>query len=202
MGILETLVEKKIISSDDIPAIKRESKTAEGKLEEVLLKRGISAQDILNARVEFLGVPTRSLEGQEIPFELLKYIPEESAMHYKFVPIGLAEGVLEVGLVDPDNIEARDALNFISSKDGMPFKIFLITDADFEKVLQTYKGLSGEVTKALTELESELKIDQGDIAGSEDEATVNSETRIIEDAPVTKIVATILHYASEGEASD
>ncbi len=158
MGILETLVEKKIIAESDISSIKREAKAAEGNLESVLLKRGISPNDILIVKGELLGVPTRSLENQEVPFELLKYIPEESALHYHLVPIGLSDGVLEVGLVDPDNIEARDALNFISSKIGMPFKIFLISEPDFEKVLGTYKGLSGEVTKALTELETELKV--------------------------------------------
>ena len=47
-------------------------------------------------------------------------------MHYKFVPIGLQDNVLEVGILDPDNIEARDALNFISAKINLPFKIFLI----------------------------------------------------------------------------
>ncbi len=202
MGILETLVEKKIISESDISSIKREAKAAEGNLESVLLKRGISLNDILVVKGELLGVPTRNLENQEIPFELLKYIPEESALHYHLVPIGLSEGVLEVGLVDPDNIEARDALNFISSKIGMPFKIFLISEADFEKVLGTYKGLSGEVTKALTELETELKVDALEEGSVVEELPEGLETRIIEDAPVTKIVATILHYASEGEASD
>jgi len=202
MGILETLVEKKIIAESDISSIKREAKAAEGNLESVLLKRGISPNDILIVKGELLGVPTRSLENQEVPFELLKYIPEESALHYHLVPIGLSDGVLEVGLVDPDNIEARDALNFISSKIGMPFKIFLISEPDFEKVLGTYKGLSGEVTKALTELETELKVDSLEEGSVVEELPEGLETRIIEDAPVTKIVATILHYASEGEASD
>ena len=203
MGILETLVEKKIINKEDIAAIKRETRSQQGNLEAVLLQRGLSPQDILSAKGDFLGVPTRSLENQDVPFEILRYIPEESALHYRFVPVGLKDGVLEVGLVDPDNIEARDALNFISSKIGMPFKIFLISETDFEHILQVYKGLSGEVTKALTELETELKVDQGELTiDNKTEIETVTETKIIEDAPVTKIVATILHYASEGNASD
>jgi hypothetical protein len=35
--------------------------------------------------------------------------------------------VLEIGLLDPDNIEARDALNFISAKIAMPYKVYLIS---------------------------------------------------------------------------
>src|SRR3989338_1408019 len=204
MGILETLVEKKIIGADDISAEKKEVRAAGGNVEEALLKRGISPQDILNAKGDSLGIPTRVIENQDVPFELLKYVPEESALHYKFVPIGLHEGVLEVGVVDPDNIEARDALNFISSKINLPFKIFLISEADFEKILQVYKGLSGEVTKALSELETELSAEESEIAAETKvaEPDVSGGTKIIEDAPVTKIVATILHYASEGSASD
>lgn len=202
MGIIESLLDKKIIAQSDISSIKREVKLAGGDLEAVLLKRGIGPQDILIAKGDSLGVPTRSLENVDVPFDILKYIPEESALHYRFVPISLTDGVLEVGLVDPDNIEARDALNFISSKIGLPFKIFLINEADFEKVQGTYKGLSGEVTKALTELETELKIDDADVELGTPEDTTPVGTKIIEDAPVTKIVATILHYASEGNASD
>jgi type IV pilus assembly protein PilB len=206
MGILETLVEKKIISVTDIPAIKKEVRATGGSLEASLLKRGINPQDILIAKSESLGIPVRSLDEQSVPFEVLKYIPEESALHYRFVPIGLADGVLEVGIVDPENIEARDALNFISSRIGMPFRLFLISENDFNKAVGVYKGLSGEVTKALSDLETELSAETAEIASAQEKDAVSgeevNETKIIEDAPVTKIVATILHYATDGNASD
>jgi len=206
MGLIETLVEKKIIGRNDVAAIRREMNEAGGDIEAALKKRGVLPREILLAKGEALGVPARSLENEDIPFEVLRYVPEESAGHYKFAPIGIKDNVLEIGIVDPDNIEARDALNFISSKIGMPFKLFLISEADFEKILSTYRGLSGEVTKALSELESELEIDisrakEKAVAAKEGEEGA-AETRIVEDAPVTKIVATIIHYASEGHASD
>ena len=202
MGLLETLVQKKLLAESDIPAIRREIKEAGGSIETVLLKHNLEPKDILTIKGELLGIPVRNLEREEVPFEILKYIPEESAAHYRFVPIGLKDGVLEVGVVDPDNIEARDAVNFISSKAGLPFKIFLISESDFEKILQTYRGLSGEVTKALSELETELTAEEAEIAKSVAAGETEPETRIIEDAPVTKIVDTILHYATEGNASD
>jgi type IV pilus assembly protein PilB len=111
-------------------------------------------------------------------------------------------------MLDPDNIEARDALQFISSKVNFPFKIYLVSVKDFESVLTVYKNLSGEVTKALSELEVELSGDtkaidddgtnSEDISSTQDKAGIT----IIEEAPVTKIVATILRYAIEGRASD
>lgn len=200
MSILDILLQKKLIKAADISSIKEEVRKSGQTIETVLISRGISPDEILAAKGDYLGIPTRRMEDQEIPFSILKYIPEESAMHYGFIPIGTKDGVLEVGVVDPDNIEARDALNFISSKVGMPFKIFLISEDDFAKILQAYKGLSGEVTKALSELETELSEESADISSSEDGKKV--ETKIIEDAPVTKIVATILRYATEGNASD
>ena len=207
MGILEILASKNLIRKEEIPAIKRESNASNMTLEKALILKGVSPEDILSAKGEYLNIPTRSLQDKNIPFNLLEYIPEESALHYSFAPIGFKDGVLEVGIVDPDNIEARDALNFISSKINLPFKIFLISQGDFDKVLETYKGLSGEVTKALSELESELSVDEESVTlpssvGKTTSEQNNTNTKIIEDAPVTKIVATILRYATEGNASD
>jgi type IV pilus assembly protein PilB len=105
--------------------------------------------------------------------------------------------------MDSENIEARDALSFITDKAGVPYKIFIISKKDFDKVIESYKGLSGEVTKVLSELESELSSDLESVEISKsDQVGGKIETRIIEDAPVTKIVATILRYATEGSASD
>ncbi|KKT96822.1 MAG: type II secretion system protein E [Parcubacteria group bacterium GW2011_GWA2_45_15] len=101
-------------------------------------------------------IPTRSLKDIEVTGSILEYIPQEAAEHYRVAPIGIKDGVLEVGAIDPNNLEARDALNFISARIGMPYKLFLIGEHDFAVILEKYKGLSGEVTKALSELESEL----------------------------------------------
>lgn len=144
----------------------------------------------------------RSLGDKGVPFEILNYIPEESAIHYKIVPIGVEKGVLEVGMVSLDNIEAEDALNFISASIHMPFKTFLISQEDFNRVIETYKGLTGEVTKALTDLESELSSADVEIESSKASEPEAKTPSIIEDAPVTKIVATILRYALDGSASD
>jgi type IV pilus assembly protein PilB len=85
----------------------------------------------------------------------------------------------------------------------MPYKLFLLSGDDFTILLSKYKGLSGEVTQALSELDSELK-SALDVERAEKKESKKdlSEANIVEDAPVTKIVATILSYAAEGGASD
>ncbi|MDO8594712.1 MAG: GspE/PulE family protein [bacterium] len=202
MTLLELLAQKGVITREDIPALTERTAALGGDTETALINQGVARSDILNGKAELYGIPFQSLDGRDIPFEVLKYVPEESASHYRFAPIGLANGALEIGVVDPDNMEALDAISFTSSKLGIPYKLFLISEPDFAKVLQSYKGLSGEVTKALTELETELGGDEEAASRAAPVASSDSETRIIEDAPVTKIVATILHYASEGNASD
>jgi type IV pilus assembly protein PilB len=204
MSFLNFLASQNIIPEGEIPALKEKIKTGETSLEKALFDIGMDIQQVLERKGEYYNVPYRNLSNAEIPFDILKYVPEESALHYKFIPIGLNDGFLEIGIVDPDNIEARDALTFISSKENLPFKLFLISEDDFKKVLDVYKGLSGQVTKALSELESELSEEEKEIRKQmkEKNNTDPKKMRIIEDAPVTKIVATIMRYAVEGGASD
>ena len=203
MDILQILVKKGLLPKEEVGKITDESTTQGITIEEALIKRGVPPQEILSAKGEYFDIPTKSLGDETIPPNMFNYIPEDSASHYRVVPLAVVDNVLHVGMVDPDDIEARDALNFISSKIGMPFKIFLITEDDFNKVFEMYKGITNEVSKSLSELEMEMKTE----AGNEDEGGKNdldkgSQKEIKEDAPVTKIVATILRYATDGNASD
>ena len=156
-------------------------------------------------------VPVRELGDIKVPYEVLKLIPEESAEHYKLAPITVTDGILEVGMVEPDNIQGVDALNFISRTSGMPFKIFPITQADFEKVLAMYRGLRGDVAKAVSDLQTEQHANPAPKNENEsssldlEDPTIakNSNGEAIqEDAPAIKIVSTILRYAIDGHASD
>ena len=77
-------------------------------------------------------IPTVNLNEVKISLDVLKYIPEESATFYQFIPLQIKDGVLEVGMVDPENIEAKDVLQFISSTNNLPFKVFRISKEDLE----------------------------------------------------------------------
>jgi type IV pilus assembly protein PilB len=203
MSVIDILVQNKLLSKEDAHDL-RAIVSSGTPLDDALISKGVKPDEIVAARGEFMNMPVRSIDDQTIPFEALDFIPEEAALHYSFVPIGIADGVLEVGIVDPDNMEARDALTFLVAKKNIPYKMFLISVDDFKKVLEMYKGITGEVSKALDELETELTVDASDVIKKEDTTTQQGkeQTVIIEDAPVVKIVATIVRYAVEGEASD
>ncbi len=171
-----------------------------------------------------LSVPARALGDTKIPYEVLRYLPQESAEHYHIAPLGLVDGVLEVGMTDTDDIRGFDALNFIARSTGVPFKVYKISQRDLESVLAMYRGLGGEMDRAITDLHTEEKgaeKERGKERGKEraarpvegegalldlsDPSTVSpGETRlnIQEDAPTIKIVSTILRYAIDGKASD
>ncbi len=148
-------------------------------------------------------IPERSLKGKRISPEILKYIPQESAEYYRFAPIGIKDNALEVGIVDPDNGEARNAVSFIADKLGMPFKLFQISSEDLHAVLDDYKNLTSEVTQVLGELDSELA-GEGQLPDSVVKKLTGGgeDIALVEDAPVTKIVAVIIRHAIDGNASD
>lgn len=204
MDILEVLVLKGTIDKKQAKQIKDESTSSGLTVEEILIKRGVSPQEILAAKGEYFDIPVKNIDGANISKKILDYIPEDTATKYHFIPIDFEDGVLEVGMVNPDDIEARDALNFISSKLGIPFKLYIVSEGDFEEALGSYKGLTGEVSKSLSDLDTELKMvvdSQQEEKKTDDEIDTDSK-EIKEDAPVTKIVATILRYATDGNASD
>ena len=206
MDIIDTLLKSGVLTTASARNIKAQAKESPESMESLLEKEGVSLDKILEVKGVELGIPTKSPLPEAIPFEILRYFPEESANFYKMIPFAVEDQVLQIGIVDPENFEARDALNFISSKNNIPYKLFLVSEKEWKKSMDSYKGLSGEVTKALTELETDLSDEEKEIASEqskEENLSVKiNQTNIIEDAPVTKIVATILRYAIEGQASD
>lgn len=103
-------------------------------------------------------LPIKRIDPKSVPPDVLKYIPEDSAKIYGFIPIGVSDGVLEVGIIDPENIQAMDALQFIATKINMPFKVYLIAVSVFKQVLEMYQGLGEEVGQALSELDSAISL--------------------------------------------
>ena len=204
-SILDLLIAKGTITDAQAKGIRNQSREQGKNIEEVLIDGGVGEHDILESKSELLGIPTRTLDGMRVGFDALRYIPEESARHYLMVPLGIQEEVLEVGMVNPENLEAREALQFISSSTNKSFKIFLISRSDLAAVLQEYRGLGGEVQKAVGEFEAAqekpaITLSRRD--SDEEEMNEKGELNITEDAPVTKMVSVILRNAVEGNASD
>lgn len=205
MSFLEELSKKGLIKESQIGDIKtRAEEEYAGDVDQALIAAGVPEDKLLEIKGEYLNIPVKHVNVQGMSFDVLKYISEDSVIHYHFVPLELKDGVLEVGVTKPENIQAMDALQFISNRIGIPFKIFLISKTDYESIAQTYRGIGTQVEEALKELNQEeaAEASGGDIGKEISNMKAGSEAKIVEDAPVIKIVAVILRNALEGGASD
>lgn len=205
MDLLSHLESQNVISAEVRQAI--EVSVAEGgeSIEKAALTAGVEREVLRKAIAEYYGIPSYAPDdNNSIGQNVLEYIPLESAQHYQVVPLKVEEGVLLVGVNDPDDLRIREALSFVSSKYSIPYKFSFVLKDDLAKLLKSYENLSGEVDQALTSLESELEQELSSKQEEESGQDVEQLTRehIKEDAPVTKIVATILRYAIDGAASD
>ncbi len=211
MTFLEALVKKGLIKDNQINEVKNLAKDKhEGDIDSALIEMGIGEGDILDAKGEFYSMPVKRVDPSKVAIGALKYIPEDAAVNYRFAPFGLSDGVLEVGITDPENIKAMDALQFISAKTGIAFKIYLISKKNYQGILDNYRGITTQVAEALSHIDSETQ-DDIEAKGMTDAIDLSKEiasvkpgdqARIVEDAPITKIVGVIIKNAIEGGASD
>lgn len=200
MDVLGRLVESGVLTQSDVDKISSLISEKAISYEKALLEYGVNKDTVREAMSTEFGVPSFVLgQEEEIKQEVLGYIPEESARHYRVMPLKLEEGVLLVGVNDPENLQVREVLNFISVQHNLPYKLAFVLDDDIEKYLTFYESLTGEIGEALGSYDSDL---DGEITAQNEASIQDSLEHIKEDAPVTKVVATILRYAVDGGASD
>jgi type IV pilus assembly protein PilB len=203
MNPLERLLESGEITESFARQIEQIVNETNRTYESVLIEQGVAKDSVRKLYAEYYQVPYFVVpEGFNISDEILSYIPEESAVHYRLIPLAIENEVLTVGSNDPDNLQIREVLNFISTKYNIAYKLVFMLDEDIKQTHNFYANLKGEVTDALETLEGELN---AEIAAETEKSTAEEKKtmeHIEEDAPVTKIVATILRYAVDGAASD
>jgi len=211
MSLIDELTKKGIVKEDQLPEIiKLADEKYDGNIDQALLDFKVDENKILQIKGEITGVPVKNISPKDVPQSVLKLVPVDAAKTYKFIPINVTDSYLEIGIIDPDNISAIDAITFITAKLNKPFKLFLIPLSAYNKLIEEYVGASTvEVDQALSELDSEIADSKGD-AGvtiessnkTSDSLKPGEEEKIVEDAPIIKIVAVILRNATEGLASD
>ncbi len=197
--LLRQLVKEGILDKEEALSLDYEIRNSKKKEEEVLLERRVLPEDVLfSIKSRLLGVPFKRISLDEISSDLLELVPEESARFYQIAPLGKHDKTLEIGMVWPEDLKAKEAIKFLARRGGFSYKIFLITPSALKGVLKKYRAPRREVGKALEELESEAKAKEGKEKKIEEEEM----ERIVEEAPISKVVGVIIRYAVEAEASD
>jgi type IV pilus assembly protein PilB len=198
MSLIQRLIETGKLDAKKVKGLEEEI-LASGKREEDLLleKKLVSPEILFAAKSEILGVPfLPDAESLEVPNKILALIPEDSARFYQLMPLRLKEEILEVGMVDPEDIKAKEVLLFLARQHRFAYKIFLITPIAFDILSKQYRNLREEVGAALEALETEEGEDV-DV-----ETVERPSERLVEEAPIIKMVSVILRHAVEGQASD
>jgi len=196
--LIDILIADGKISQADADIFRGELRTKRITEEDSLLAK-LPEDIVFEAKSKFYGVPLKKIEEDFIiPPEILSQVPEEAARIYKFIAFGKTDdGVIEIGVVNPQDVRVLDALKFILTSKSLDAKIYLITPRQFDALFQQYSSLHGEVKEALEHLEEDIAdIDQ--MAGKEE----YRPEELTADAPISRVVAVIFKHAFEGRASD
>ncbi len=195
----EVLVSEGLVEKEKMAEIDRRAEEEDKSREELMLEEGLIEEDALfEAKGRALDVPFKDrVQTVTLSEDVLKVIPEDSAVFYKMAPIGKENNEIEIGMVYPENLRAKEALNFLARRDGFSYKTFLISFSTFEEVVKEYRTISKEVGEVLDDID--LAIDDDDEVSIDMDQDVG---RLAEEAPIVKVVAVILRNAIEGGASD
>ena len=117
MILIEELIKRGILKEKDaLNVVRVADEKYNGKVDEALVDLKFDEDKILEAKGEIFGIPIKKIKPADVPTSVLKMIPLEAARMYQFISINLTDNFLEVGIIDPENIQAIDALTFITAK--------------------------------------------------------------------------------------
>jgi len=198
--IIDFLISKKIISQDQAKVIISESEeTGKDIFSIILSKKLVDEEELAKIKADFLEVPYINLEEETIPRDILNEIPEESAAYYGLIPFEKNGKNIKVAMINPGDVEAREALKFISEKHNLKTEIYLISQRVFNSLIKQYRTVGFELKTALEKAEKGMESKEITYAKGEKE---DSAKEFFKEAPISKIVNIILKHAIDGHASD
>jgi type IV pilus assembly protein PilB len=149
---------------------------------------------LAEAKAKLLNIPFITLEVSSFSPQAIGYVPRAVAERFALIPFAFDEKTqtLSVAMSNPVDLEA---VTFVREKTGLNIKTFASSPSDVEKAIdeQYRQEIVGEVGAALKETEQAGKIKTVD---------TSQIAQIIKEAPIAKIVSTILEYAVTNRASD
>ncbi len=192
--LIEELIRLGLLNKKDAKLYEDLARKEDKELGQIFIEKDIvSANDLLEIKSRLYHLPVIRLEDIQLDKSVLEELSEDVVSFYKIVPFAKEGNVLKVGILNPEDIDALEALKFISSDRGLKIDKYLIDYRDFESVLRNYRSLTVEVGKALESLSEEV---------DREKITTKKIEEITSEGAVTRIVASIVKYAVESRASD
>lgn len=197
-NIERLLTDKGFITMDQLRDYKLRSIQDGKSLLEVAHDAGkLSEEEMVSVLAEASGVQYVNLaKGVTVDPKILNKLPKDTASSYMAVPFGRIEGRLAVAMVDPSNIQAVD---YLARKIGEPIVTFMASQAGVETMMLQYAAqMTDDLKAAVKEAQDEdIKLGGGPAA-----ADAKKLQNLVQDAPITRALNTILEYAINSHASD
>lgn len=171
----------------------RRVKTGESEEDIIRALRLVPEESLVKAKAKFLKVPFIDLDNTAFSPEALSLVPESVAQKYKIVAyrFDAKAKTLFVTMVNPLDLET---LEFLEKKTNLKINAAMSMEKQIDSFIREKyireKSITSEVNKALDERKAEETV----VKKTQDNVTV--------EAPVAKIVSTILEYAIKSRASD
>jgi len=199
--LLKALVEADFLTRESGDKIFKEAESTKRSAEEIIYSRNlISETELAKIKSKLLKIPYKKIEPESVTEDIFKMIPGDTARTYKMVPLARSKDLLTVGMVNPDNPQAQEALRFIARQGKINLGVYLVTLSDVNQVLKKFSQFTEEIQSALQALgvktgegispfQKIVRLEEGISAGATD-------------APIIRIVSSLLKEAVNLEASD
>ncbi len=191
--LLNQLVVNKILTQDLADRYEVESIQKNTPIYDYLLAiPDLNKSQIVKSVAEVENVPYVDLENSPVDPQAISIIPESIAKNLNVLPYKLDSETDSLYVATDDPISTRNS-EFLEKKTGKKIILALADKTIINKVIESSysKGLSPEVTEALKEYKAPVEKKAIEDIGS-----------VIKEAPIAKIVSTILEFAVKSRASD
>ena len=193
--LFEALVREGVLEKAVADRFLRDAKMTGKPAEQFLYdEHTVDESAVAKVKSKLIKTPYKAVDPAQIPEDVLKLVPYETSRAYQVVPIEKQDKMLVVGMLNPDDAEAQNALTFIAKRERVSLGVYLTTPSVLRAAWRRYMPYETEIEAAVKEL--------GDV--NQEEVTIGLEegAQSAQDAPVIKIVATTLRQAVDAGASD
>jgi type IV pilus assembly protein PilB len=190
--VTDVLVDIGFVPEDRARQAIEAARTAGRTPEQLLLEQGaIDADQLSRAVAERYGLDHIDLAVYQVDMAAANLISVSTARRYRALPVGFVDkGTLLVAMADPTNVLAVDDIQIATALDC---RVAVAAEEDIEALIGRLNTLQSAVSEAVTEGEAEDDAELAEVADMEVSA---------EDAPVIKLVYSILGQAVGEGASD
>ncbi len=189
----DLLVEQKAITEEQLMAALDAQKSTGNKLGRELIESGYLTEDqLLGILAEQLNIEFIDIRNYSIDPETIKRIPEVQARRFRVIVLAEESDHVLIGMADPTNIFAYDELSLLI---GKPLKLAVVKEDDLLKAIDSIYRRTAEISNFAAELGQQ-------ISAGESTTTDRTINEGVADAPVVKLLQTMLEDAVQVNASD